>query len=266
MIEEYSNAVISEACPFHSGIMLVTQTSCHEGGDRNDIGDVIGLHLNVRASHTSCSCWVCKRLSAKGISTLAFMFQCKCIRESVSKGVLGVHLGVNCVSSTSTLAWESNFLVTTYLSVHCNSVFLTVSNTSVDVAKWMCYREGSSHQCHKEQHPTPQRRLKRQQLFKRLKGTNEEDGDKALEQGDKTTKPRVRDLLSREQGRAAFGESRRLFKKKHLVLGWDGVLCCGSPRNFRLHRPRFGMTGTGRWAATWWRGRYLWSRPLWRAP
>lgn len=72
-------------------------------------------------------------------------------------------------------------------------------------------------------------RLKCQQLFKRLKRTNDEDGDnKALGKSDKMIKSCERDLLCREQGRVAFGESRRLFIKHH-VFGWDGIFCRGSP-------------------------------------
>lgn len=59
---------------------------------------------------------------------------------------------------------------------------------------------------------TPESILKYQQLFKRPKRTNEEDGDnKALENGDLTIKTCERDLLPREQDREAFKESRSLF-------------------------------------------------------
>lgn len=49
------------------------------GDDNNDIGDtgytLMSKHLKLAT--------VCKRLSAKGISTLAFMFQCvKCFRSA----------------------------------------------------------------------------------------------------------------------------------------------------------------------------------------
>lgn len=72
---------------------------------------------------------------------------------------------------------------------------------------------------------TPESILRYQQLFKRPKRTNEEDGDnKALENGYLTIKTCERDLLPREQDREAFKESRSLFLK-HFVFGWDGVFC-----------------------------------------
>lgn len=95
--------------------MLVTDKLL-SGDDDNDTGDtrctLISKHLTLAAIESVNN-------SAKGILTLAFMFQCKCV--SVCFFVLGVHLGVNSLSSASTWVSESNFLVANYLRDHFGS-------------------------------------------------------------------------------------------------------------------------------------------------
>lgn len=61
------------------------------------------------------------------------------------QSVLGVHVGVICVSSASTSLQveENSFLVTTYQSVHCNNVVLMLN------VKWLYHRaEGFSVICY----------------------------------------------------------------------------------------------------------------------
>lgn len=107
--------------------MLVTDKLL-SGDDNNDTGDtcytLISKHLILAAIEFVNN-------SAKGMSTLAFLFQCKCVSACFFL-VLGVHLGVNSLSSTLTCVSESNFQVASYLCIPICAVTLVVLSECVN--------------------------------------------------------------------------------------------------------------------------------------